>query len=214
LQYKPTESVFIGVYVLNGWQRIKDTNKDKAGGLEFVYRWNDSWSIHYSFFGGNEAPDFEPRQTRYFQDIHLRGRLVERLELFLAYDLGFQKKKSIPWTELLNRPELWASDTPRDSYYRWQGFSLQFYYHISEKWKLGVRGEGYLDKNEVIVQTGSLNGHQVYSSSLNLDYIHSPKAMVRLEAKHNSSLDPIFLLESGEGSHFESVLIANVSFKV
>ncbi len=214
LQYKPTESVFIGVYVLNGWQRIKDTNKDKAGGLEFVYRWNDSWSIHYSFFGGNEAPDFEPRQTRYFQDIHLRGRLFERLELFLAYDLGFQKKKSIPWTELLNRPELWASDTPRDSYYRWQGFSLQFYYHISEKWKLGVRGEGYLDKNEVIVQTGSLNGYQVYSSSLNLDYIHSPKAMVRLEAKHNSSLDPIFLLESGEGSHFESVLIANVSFKV
>jgi len=214
LQYKPVEKLLIGFYMLNGWQKIKDDNKDKAGGLELVYKWNDSWSLHYSFFGGNEAPDFEPRQTRYFQDIHLRGKIIDKLEIFLAYDLGFQKKKSMSWTEILNKPEIWTSTTPQDSFYRWQGFTLQIYYHLAEKWKLGIRGEGYLDKNEVIVQTGSPDGYQVYSGSLNLDYIPFSRAMIRLEAKHISSINPIFRQESNEASNTDNVLIGNFSFKM
>jgi monoamine oxidase len=214
LQYKPNEKLTLGIYALNGWQKIKDDNKDKAGGLEIVYEFNKNWTLSYSTFGGNEAPDFEPRQTRYFQDINLKGKITEKLEIYLAYDLGFQKKKSMSWTEVLDQPEIWTSNTPRDSFYRWQGFTLQFYYHFNEKWKIGGRGEGYLDRNEVIVQTGSKDGYQVYSGSINLDYIPISGAILRLEAKRISSLNAIFVQEDRDNSRTDNVIVANFAFRM
>lgn len=214
LQYKPNEKLLLGLYVLNGWQKIKDDNRDKAGGLEIQYKFIKDWSFVYSAFGGNEAPDSEKRQTRYFQDILIKGKITEKLELYLAYDLGFQKKKPTSWVELLDKPELWYGSTPRNSFFRWQGFSAQLYYHFNHKWKLGIRREGYYDKNQVIVQTDTNHGYQVDSVSINLDFFPIPYALLRIEGKRIRSKDLIFKQENKSPTNRDHVLIFNFSFQV
>ncbi|MBK8397501.1 MAG: outer membrane beta-barrel protein [Leptospiraceae bacterium] len=214
LQYQATEKLLLGLYVINGWQKIKEDNRDKASGFEVKYKLTGNWTINYSTYAGNESPDFEPRQTRYFQDLFLKGKIFQNLEIYLAYDLGFQKKKAMSWTEYLESTSLWPSKTPRDSFYRWQGFSLQFYYHFNQKWKLGIRGEGFYDKNQVIVQTGTIDGYQVHSGSINIDYFPMKYALVRIEAKHINNINPIFIQDDRDPATTDNVLTFNLSFKI
>ena len=118
------------------------------------------------------------------------------------------------WTEYLESTSLWPSKTPRDSFYRWQGFSLQFYYHFNQKWKLGIRGEGFYDKNQVIVQTGTIDGYQVHYGSINIDYFPMKYALVRIEAKHINNINPIFIQDDRDPATTDNVLTFNLSFKI
>ncbi len=212
LKYKFNEKILIGLYALNGWQKIKDNNKDKAFGLELVYNLNDSWKIAYTGFAGNEAPDYEKRQTRYFSNFHLNGKINQKIFIYLAYDLGFQKKLEPSWTERLEQLDTIPSTTPKDSFYRWQGFSVQIAYQFHPFWRVALRGEGYFDKNQVIVQTSTRDGYQIWGGSINLDYMPHSFVKIRLEFKHFSSMNPIYKDEEAVYQSKETVGICNFSF--
>lgn len=212
LQYQPNEKILVGIYALNGWQRIKDNNKDKAFGLEIVYNLNDDWKLVYSGFAGNEAPDSEKRQTRYFNNFYIKGKISKKIFVYLAYDLGFQKKSEPSWTERLENLETIASTTPKNSFYRWQGFTLQFAYQPHPFYRFNLRGEGYFDKNQVIVQTNTKDGYQVYAGSVGLDYLPNSNTFIRFEVKHLSNINPIYKTEEEEYKSEETVGIFNFSF--
>jgi hypothetical protein len=213
LVYNATEKLSFSLYALNGWQVIKDNNRDNAGGLQIEYKINEKWLLNYSNFIGNEAPDHEKRQTRYFQNFYTKGKLTDRWEVYLLFDIGFQKKRDLSWTEKLDRPYQWISNTPTDSYYRWTGFTLQSYFHLTEKWKLGLRYEGFFDKNQVIIFTGSETGYQLQIASINLDYKPAKNVLVRLEGKSSAALDKIYMDANGSDTNRENLAVFSIAVK-
>lgn len=218
LRYEPSDDFVFGIYILNGWQNIRETNKDKALGVEILYKFFKRWELGYNIFIGNEAPNTEKRQTRYYQDLFLKAKVLEWLDIYLSYDIGFQRRVPLSWVDLLeSTPDIWLTRNSRitsERFARWEGFSLQFYIHLNEKWKLGGRWEGYLDREQIIVHTNTENGFQVYSGSLNLDFFPNSNSVFRLEFKHTQSLDAIFLQEEKDPAKREYVGILNFSFRV
>ena len=63
---------------------------------------------------------------------------------------------------------------------------------LNDKWSITARGEYYVDKNGVIIATGTENGFQTLGYSLNLDYAIRNNAIWRIEARGLRSKDEIF----------------------
>ncbi|MCC5814063.1 MAG: porin [Leptospira sp.] len=201
------------LYALNGWQQIRNQNRDLAGGLQLEYKFLDNWTFNFSNFVGNEAPSNEKRQTRYFQNLFIKGKIFNWLETYWIYDIGFQKKNTPSWPIGLEDYHIWQNKNNPNGFHRWEGFSIQFYFHLSERWKLGIRGEGYYDPNEKIVKTASRNGYQVESGSVNIDYLPIDMAMLRFEIKTNAAIDPIFRDEFNATFRRENLAVVNLSIK-
>lgn len=201
------------LYILNGWQQINNQNRDLAAGLQLEYVLWDNWTMNFSNFIGNEAPTDESRQIRYFHNFYIKGKIYDWLETYLIYDLGFQRKNSTSWVNGLNDYRVWTSSNDRNGFHRWEGFSIQFYIHLTDRWKLGLRGEGYYDPHEKIVRTDTRNGYQLESGSINVDYLPISYVMARLEVKTNSAIDPIYRNENNQQFTRENLAVFSISVK-
>ena len=105
----------------------------------------------------------------------------------------------------------WISKTPTDSYYRWTGFTVHF--HLTEKWKLGLRYEGFYDRNQVIISTGSKDGYQLQSGSINIDYKPVKNILVRLEGKHSAAFNNIYMDAEGYSTNRENLVVFSIAAK-
>lgn len=57
-------------YLLNGWQQIGDTNKNKSIGTQLEYRPSNNWLVNWNTYVGNENSVTDPFVgTRYFTDV-------------------------------------------------------------------------------------------------------------------------------------------------
>ncbi len=65
-------------------------------------------------------------------------------------------------------------------------------YSFTDKIRIAARGEYYADQHGVIIQTSTPNGFQTFGYSLNLDYLPTENAVIRLEARALQSKDKIF----------------------
>jgi hypothetical protein len=212
--WNPLNDLKLSFYILNGWQRLKETNVDKAIGTELQYKVSKNWLITYSTFIGNEAPNQEQRQTRYFNDIYLKGKFYDWWEVYLIYDIGFQRKPLVSWVNNLSTLESYKRNISRESYSRWEGFAIQFYFHLNEIWKLGLRAEGFYDPNEIVMKTYTANGYSLESASINIDFIPVETMKFRIEGKYNSSWDKIYNDKSNNSFDRENLVILNFSYYI
>jgi Putative beta-barrel porin-2, OmpL-like. bbp2 len=65
-------------------------------------------------------------------------------------------------------------------------------YLINEDIKWAFRTEYYQDSKQIMIQTSTINGFQVFGLSSNVDFRISDKTQVRIEGKKYQSTDPIF----------------------
>jgi hypothetical protein len=173
--YDPDGPMSFGLFVLNGWQNIADPNSNKALGTQIQYTIANKLTLNSSIFYGNEKPD-NAKQWRIFHDFYVLWYVTDDCGLSGVFDIGWQQ--SAPHS---------------NSYNRWYTFSLIGHYLFTTNFGVGVRAEQFNDPNGVIVSTGTPNGYQILGLSANLDYIVSDHATFRLEAKHYSSKDNIFM---------------------
>lgn len=216
LVWEATENLTFSLYALNGWQQIRNQNRDISVGTQVEYKLTDNWTLNYSTYIGNDAIDGAPRQTRYFQNFYAKGVILPWLETYFIYDIGFQKDLDPSWVENLDHPHNWfrSGSGGRDRFHRWEGYSIQFYFHLNERWKIGIRGEGFYDPYQIVMTTGTRNGYQIDSGSINLDYIPIENAKLRLELKHNASLDRIYRSEEGYAHNRENLGILSLAIKL
>lgn len=200
--------------VLNGWQEIRDSNKDKAGGVQWEYKISQDWSLNYSNFIGNEAPDSEQRQTRYFQDFYIKGKLTKNWAIYFIYDLGYQKRINPNWVEKLENPDLLLVNIEKKRYIQWQGYAIQMYFRLTEKLRLGLRAEGFSDPDRIIFNAEAKDGYRVDAGSLNLDYFAGENTALRVEYKRTQASDFIYRETNREAFRSEDLVVVSIASKI
>lgn len=135
--------------------------------------------LNWSTFVGNEAPDAAPSQIRMFNDWYASVQVSEQVKAGLAFDLGFQKR------------------AVGNGYDTWHTAALLTQIRVAPTVVVGARAEYYLDKRQVIVATGTPNGFQTVSASVNLDYAPVDKVLWRVEGRVYRSRDRVFPTASG-----------------
>lgn len=212
LSYKINDKWTARLLLVNGWQVIKDNNRDKSWGTQLTYSPNDKLSFNWSTYIGNDAPDNEKRQTRYFNHLSATLKLIPKVEIMAAYDLGHQKKPGRTEYDRWQKNDFsLVRDTNDNGYYRWMTGAIQLRYHINQKIRIGTRLESFIDKNQVIVSTSTPNGYQNHGASVNLDFQPMENLLFRVEAKSLRSADNIFP-DKNLLTRKDEFLVASMSF--
>ncbi|MGM0635001.1 MAG: porin [Bacteroidota bacterium] len=164
-----------GMYV-NGWQRIERVpgNSTPAFGHQVRFAPSNKISFHSNSFIGNDYPD-EARKMRYFHNFFSQLQLSEKASLIVGFDTGFEQQEK-----------------NSSQYYVWYAPVVVGQYRLTEKSRVGVRAEYFMDENQVIVNTDTPNGFQTFGYSLNYDYQITTNAVWRTEARSFSAKDAIF----------------------
>jgi hypothetical protein len=165
---------------LNGWQRIQrmDGNNSIAVGHQLTFSPSSSLTINSSSFIGNDKPD-TVIQMRYFHDLYSKFYLQNKLCVLAGFDIGMEQ----------NAPK-------SNRYHIWYTPYLMLQYPLSDKLRMGLRGEYYSDKNQVIIHTNTANGFQTFGYSINADYAIYKNVLCRIEARTFNSRDAIFMLNN------------------
>ncbi|MFI5203087.1 MAG: porin [Flavobacteriales bacterium] len=168
----------LGLFVLNGWQRIQRLpgNTLPAFGTQLYYKPSDKFVLNSSTFVGTDKPD-SSRQMRYFHNFYAILQLTPRFGVVVGVDAGMEQMKK---------------DT--SAYNNWINPTLIFRYKFGKKCFVSLRGEYYKDENGVIIFTGTPNGFSTVGYSLNFDYAFRDNFMWRIEARGLTSEDKIFML--------------------
>jgi hypothetical protein len=172
-----SEKWFISALILNGWQRIQrqSGNSAPAFGHQITFKPTSKLSVNSSSFIGSNTPD-SIRKMRYFHNFYAQYQISKKIGMLAGFDLGFEQKNK-----------------KSTNYNTWLSPILIIKYSPSEKTNIAARGEFYQDKNQVIIQTGTSNGFQTHSYSLNLDYFYAENVIWRIETRAFISKDEIFL---------------------
>ena len=190
--YIPSGPFSFTFFVLNGWQNIVDSNSNKALGTQIQYTIADHLTLNSSTFFGNEKPD-SARQWRFYHDFFAIWNVTESFDLSGLFDVGWEQK------------------APSSNQYNdWYTFALIGHFKLSPMFAASARVEQFTDPKSVLVVTGTPNGYQVLGYSVNLDYIVSPHATFRIEAKHYTSMDAIFI-QNGTAVSGSTILTSSLA---
>jgi hypothetical protein len=166
--------------VLNGWQNIKETNRDKAIGTHVVFKANDRLSISSCGFAGNEKAD-TAKQYRLFHDLNLVWNKSDKFSLIAAFDIGAEQQPGFDSTSKWNT---------------WHGGSLQLKISPWKKVSFGLRAEEYWDESSVITVPTDISGRPygftVQGGSFNIDVSPYKNVLWRTEFRYLNSQHTIF----------------------
>src|SRR5690606_25239515 len=104
------------------------------------YRPNEKVLLNSSSFIGNDMPD-EQRKMRYFHDLYGQFQLMDKFALQAGFDIGMQQREK-----------------GSEHYAVWYTPVIIAKYAPTEGMNVAVRGEYYMDKEEVVVSTETANG--------------------------------------------------------
>ncbi len=174
----------LSALILNGWQHIQrpNNNNSPAFGTQITFTPNSKVTLNYSTFIGNDKPD-SAMQMRYFHNFYGMFHLTNKFHLTAGFDFGMEQKSK-----------------GSSNYNNWYSPVLIAKVIFNDKWSVTGRGEYYVDKNGVIIPTGTPNGFKTMGYSLNFDYRIRENAVWRVEGRSLNSMDKIFIKEGGLGN--------------
>lgn len=175
---------------LNGWQRIQrvEGNSALSGGWQIQYKPNTRVLLNSSSFFGTDKPD-EARLWRVFHNLYGIFQLSDHFGLTLGLDTGWEEN-----TRQGETPNFWYSPVAIGKI------------TLNDRLALALRAEYYVDKNGVIIATGTPNGFQTLGVSANLDVQVHKNALWRIEGKLLNSQDEIFLSADGNPTKSNAVV--------
>lgn len=176
LSYQYSEKLSFQLHLMNGWSNITETNRDKAIGTQIDYKVTDKFKITHNTFVGNEAPDNQPRQTRYYNNLILQYHFTKHFIVAGSGDVGIQR----------------VPDPGVRAYRQWYHATFWITWRPVEEFRTSLRLERMYDPEQTIIQTGTRNGFLTSGATMTFDYIPNENALVRLEGRYFRSYDPVF----------------------
>ena len=176
LNYEPSSKLLVSVLVCNGWQNIKDNNKNKAIGYQITYKPTEKIGFNTSsFFGeGRNLPD-SIGVMRYLNHAYAYYAFSPKCSTVVMIDYGMEQ-------DFANTSK-WLS---------WMNPTFLLRYEFTSKWATCLRGEYYNDANKIIFSTITGNAFKTIGTSLNIDYKPYSNVMLRTEAKYFSSEKDVY----------------------
>jgi hypothetical protein len=177
--------------VMNGWDNIYGTNQSKAVGVELAYTPNPDNSLTYNNFWG-----YQPGQLyRFFNDFIFTTAFSSQIKLAAVYDVGVQAKPGGQGNSI------------------WQTWNAQLHYIASPTFSMTLRGEYYLDPDQVVVSTNTPNGFQVWGASINGDFVLAKHLLWRNEFRLLWSEDAVFPGQGGNQTE-DPVVVTSLSLNL
>jgi hypothetical protein len=180
--------------VLNGWQNIAETNNNKAVGSQLQYRPIAPLLLNWSTFLGNESVNDDPRQLRFFNNFYAQYQAFDALDLALLFDVGVQGRTT-------------GGAAP------WWGGALLARWRIAPMVALGARVEHLNDREQVVVTTGTANGFQVTSASVNVDVTLAERVLWRTEGRIFGATDALYPTASEQKSATNALVVSSLSVR-
>jgi hypothetical protein len=148
-----------GLYLLNGWQRMRLPEKQvlPAFGHQLTWQLRPRLRVNSSSFVGN--PGERADAFRVFHDAWLAWDFLPRWSLQSAFDIGWQRNTGT-----------------------WQTGSAVLRYKVHEHWALAGRAEWFHDPEGIIIPASS-GGKNLRAASLNVDYQASEALLWRAECR-------------------------------
>lgn len=167
---------FASGLLLNGWQRIQRVNGNNtpAFGHQLTYKPTENITLNSSSFVGSDKPD-SSRQMRYFHNFYTIIQLTRQLAITAGFDIGVEQKAK-----------------GSSSYNSWYTPVLMVKLSPHNRHHIVARGEYYKDANGVIINSGTSNGFQTWSYSLNYDWLIHNNVLWRVEGRGFTAKDRIF----------------------
>ncbi|MCW7481374.1 porin [Leptospira kanakyensis] len=203
--------------VLNGWQNITDNNKDKAWGSQIKYLFSSNLILTLNQFFGNEAPNNERKQMRYYQNTILEWMVSDQLSLVGQFDVGAQKAKQSyiyePWLAAFDSSLGEYRETSSHAYRQWYHGTIWFSYKITPEYRLSFRIERFYDPLQVLANTGTRNGFMSNGYTTTLDILKFDPGLLRFEYVYRRSADSVFVYRDSQTSKKEDFFVIAFSLK-
>jgi hypothetical protein len=186
------------LYLLNGWQVIKDNNDQKSIGTQLEIRPNDQLLINWNTYVGSEQSDLTPDfRTRYFSDIYLIYNPSAKFSATACVYYGMQDR---------------VNDLGGQYSSEWFTTNVIGKYNFTDKFGISGRLEYFNDPESVqITPITDAEGFSSYSASLCLNYKVAPNALLRLESRTFFSDKKVYLNESNSPSQNNQWAVANMT---
>lgn len=163
LNYTSQNNWSFDLLFLNGWQHIKDNNREPALGTHIQGSIGKKLEFSSAGFIGAEGAD-SIKQLRIFHDFFCTWKKDRKNEFTFIIDIGAEK------------------NDPDHSRF-WWGTALLYRHHFSERWKLGSKAEIFSDRDHVLFTTPSPRAKPISGFALNLDYLPCKWLIIRTEAR-------------------------------
>ena len=191
-----SDKVGMRVWLLNGWQQIKDQNKSGALALGFDWKPHEMVDVVYNTFLGDEQSAARPEfRTRYFHDLYVTWRPRKHFRIASCFYYGIQQRSG-------------------NSSASWYQFNVTARQRLSEGIQLNVRAEYFHDPQMVMIS--ALNGDRFRSASIGscLDVRLIHKTILRLDVRRFISPDAVFPVETGGFTKGETRLFLNLTARI
>lgn len=186
------------LYVLNGWQQIRDQNSQKAIGTQIEYRPNSKHLLNWNTFIGDERSAVAPNnRMRYFTDVFWIYNPEGKFSITSCAYVGMQQREDS--SNNLNNNVWWQAN-------------FIGRYTFSDKLSLSGRVEYFADPSSVqITPITGVNGFQASSAGLCANFQLANNLLLRFEGRQFFSTENMFVSESGNPNRTATWLISNVT---
>lgn len=197
LEIPLSKKVHFSLYLLNGWQQIRDVNEGKSIGTQLEYRPHDYLHISWSTYIGNEnsiiRPDFG---NRYFIDVYFIYKKGKFTGTSCFYIGSQETKPTVGKTE----------------HQIWYNTNLIGSYKFTSKFYLSGRLEYFNDPKSVqISPINPVNGFSSASTSLCLNYSIEKNILARLESRSFFSDKTVFQNSESNPTKNSQLIIGNIT---
>ncbi|MCU0825464.1 MAG: porin [Leptospira sp.] len=204
-------------HIMNGWQNISETNKDKSFGTQLKYNWNPKLIFTYNTFIGNEGLDRERKQTRYYQNLIITWEILKWISIATLADIGIQKNKQMfvyePYWQLVNPSLRDYRETGSNSFSQWYQAGLWVKFQWTSFYRVSFRVERMYDPEQVIIQTNSRDGFMTSAYTTTLDYLGTSSAVFRFEYIQRDSFNKIFPIVENSKSRKEELVVLSMAVR-
>lgn len=177
LTWEVNDKLTLSGLVLNGWQRILETDNNKALGTQIQYKPVEGILLSSSTFFGKEGTN------RYFHNFYAVFDGLDRFTFVTAFDIGWQQLSAQGITS---------------GYQTWWNPNIIVQYKPLDQFAVAGRIEYYHDPGNVIIPATVVDGQiitgfETWSPSLNVDYYPVENAALRLEGRLYQSKNNVFI---------------------
>lgn len=215
---KFTEKFQFQFHLMNGWQNITDQNKDKSLGTQFKYQFTPHFAITANQFVGNEAPDFERKQTRFYNNTILEWKVFDWLAFALSGDVGAQKTKESlsyePWWKDVNSVLPTYISRESKAYNQWYHGTFWTSFRYEDLFRLSFRIERFYDPKQVLAETYTRNGFLTNGYTMTFDLLQWQPGLLRIEAIQRESMDAVFETDQNKRSRVERLFVVAASIRI
>lgn len=192
-EHKFDDKQSLQLQILNGWQNIAETNSGKAIGMQYKNILSETLVFTYNNFFGDEKIVSSKSRFRSYHNFILQWLKNDRWQYIATFDIGHQSQQQNNGTDF------------------WGAAAVTIRRVLNETQSLAFRGEHYSDPHQANIVTGTPNGFQVSSASLNFDQKLDQNSLWRTEIRGFYSEDKIYPQRTNSKNRFDGFLATSLS---